>query len=103
MEDIERLKKSHPERIAMNRQQVVQAEENLRCAKELLSYEENIVPQKIQSLHNDLPRGFFAPAIAIWRLLLDTTESLCEPANVKTSKKLNAQSDLAPAELLKNS
>jgi hypothetical protein len=25
----------------------------------------------------ETPRGFFAPAIAIWRLLLDTTESLC--------------------------
>lgn len=24
----------------------------------------------------ETPRGFFAPAIAVWRLLLDTTESL---------------------------
>lgn len=24
----------------------------------------------------ETPRGFFAPAVAVWRLLLDTTESL---------------------------
>ena len=34
----------------------------------------------------ETPRAFFAPAVAIWRLLLDTTESLCESASVKTSK-----------------
>lgn len=27
----------------------------------------------------ETPRGFFAPAVAIWRLLLDTTESLVKP------------------------
>ena len=54
MGDIERLQKTHSERIAMNRQQVVQAEDNLRRAKEMLSYEENVVTQKIQILNNNL-------------------------------------------------
>ncbi len=34
----------------------------------------------------ETPLIFFAPAIAIWRLLLDTTESLCEPTSVKSKK-----------------
>lgn len=27
----------------------------------------------------ETPRAFFAPAIAVWRLLLNTTESLVQP------------------------
>jgi len=33
----------------------------------------------------ETPRGFFAPAIAIWRLLLDTTESLVKQPNDTTN------------------
>lgn len=31
----------------------------------------------------ETPRGFFAPTVAIWRLLLDTTESLVKPKKAK--------------------
>jgi hypothetical protein len=34
----------------------------------------------------ETPRVFFAPAIAIWRLLLDTTESLIESGNKNRAK-----------------
>ncbi|WP_435626387.1 hypothetical protein [Candidatus Ferrigenium straubiae] len=37
----------------------------------------------------ETPRGFFAPVIAIWRLLLDTTESLVEPKNASSVRNLN--------------
>ena len=33
------------------------------------------------------PKGYFAPAVAIWRLLLDTTESLIQESPSKPAKK----------------
>jgi hypothetical protein len=41
----------------------------------------------------ETPHAFFAPAIAIWRLLWDTTESLVGSKNVSNVKSLNGGCD----------